>query len=86
MRSSAVAPVILCARCGSATAFAPTITTGLTSPEQRLVVLAQAQSPSQRTAKQRRRPRKLPSSSSESANPPPASSKGFDPKKIWESD
>jgi hypothetical protein len=88
MRSGSVGTaVIVCVLWGSAPAFAAPATGGLPVPGDGPVVRIQAQATSQRTAK-RRRPARRPAAaaSSTGANPPPAGSQGFDPKKIWESD
>ena len=50
------------------------------------IVLAQAQTPNKQRTKQRRRTSRQPASSSGGSAQSPSETKGFDPKKIWESD
>jgi hypothetical protein len=79
--------VIASVVCGISSVMAAPTAAGIPTFDERVVVLAQAQSSSRRTTKQRRPARRPSSPASAGSNPPAASdSKGFDPKKIWESD
>jgi len=82
--------VIVVALSGSAAVFAAPTPAQLPAPGGGPVVRVQAQGSSQSTPKQRRRARRPVSSTGGASNSPPGgnsnSSKGFDPKKIWESD